>query len=100
MAGTSPAMTMELAAVIARSASDEAIHPSAMPSDGLLRCARNDVEVPVVTRRHLLDVPAVPAFARRNFFIIFVDGIFTTFIERPFTNTSHAIGKAPAIACV
>ena len=28
--------------VIARSESDEAIHPSVMPQDGLLRCARND----------------------------------------------------------
>jgi hypothetical protein len=28
--------------VIARSESDEAIHPSVMPRDGLLRFARND----------------------------------------------------------
>ena len=37
---------------------------------------------------------------RKNFFIIFVDGIFTTFIECPFTNTSHAIRENPAMSCV
>jgi hypothetical protein len=36
----------------------------------------------------------------RNFFIIFVDGIFTTFIARLFTNTSDAVGENPAISCV
>ncbi len=37
----------------------------------------------------------------RNFlFIIFVDGMFTTFIERPFTNTSHAPGEIRAMSCV
>ena len=34
------------------------------------------------------------------FFIIFVDGIFTTFIARLFTNTSDAIGENPAMSCV
>jgi len=34
------------------------------------------------------------------FFIIFVDGIFTTFIACLFTNTSHAIRENPAISCV
>ena len=37
---------------------------------------------------------------RKNFFIIFVDGIFTTFIEWLFTNTSHAIRENPAMSCV
>ena len=36
----------------------------------------------------------------KNFFIIFVDGIFTTFIARLFTNTSDAIGENPAMSCV
>jgi alkylhydroperoxidase family enzyme len=36
----------------------------------------------------------------RSSFIISVDAMFTTFIERPFTNISHAIGKRRAIACV
>jgi hypothetical protein len=36
----------------------------------------------------------------RNFFIIFVDGIFTTFIAGLFTNTSHAIRETSAISCV
>jgi len=35
-----------------------------------------------------------------NFFIIFVDGIFTTFIACLFTNTSDAIRENSAIACV
>jgi hypothetical protein len=34
------------------------------------------------------------------FFIIFVDGIFTTFIARLFTNTSHAIRENPVMSCV
>ena len=41
-----------------------------------------------------------PQHTRKNFFIIFVDGIFTTFIECPFTNTSHAIRENPAMSCV
>jgi hypothetical protein len=35
-----------------------------------------------------------------NFFIIFVDGIFTTFIARLFTNVSDAIRENPAMSCV
>ncbi len=37
---------------------------------------------------------------RKNFFIIFVDGMFTTFIACLFTNTSDAIRENPAISCV
>jgi hypothetical protein len=37
---------------------------------------------------------------RKNFFIIFVDGMFTTFIAWPFTNVSHAIPENHAISCV
>ena len=37
---------------------------------------------------------------RKNFFIIFVDGIFTTFIECLFTNTFDAIRENHAISCV
>jgi len=40
------------------------------------------------------------AYARKNFFIIFVDGIFTTFIARLFTNTSHALRKIRAMSCL
>jgi hypothetical protein len=51
--------------------------------------------------RHLLRAITVPVFARRtNFFIIFVDGIFTTFIAGLFTNTSHAIRENHAASCV
>ncbi len=32
--------------------------------------------------------------------ITFVDGIFTTFIERPFTNTSDPTSQNAVIACV
>jgi hypothetical protein len=35
-----------------------------------------------------------------KFFIIFVDGIFTTLFERPFTNTFDASARNAAIACV
>jgi hypothetical protein len=35
-----------------------------------------------------------------QFFIIFVDGMFTTFIACLFTNTSDAIRENGAIACV
>jgi hypothetical protein len=35
-----------------------------------------------------------------NFFIIFVDGIFTTFSEWPFTNVSDAVRENPTISCV
>jgi hypothetical protein len=37
---------------------------------------------------------------RKNFFIILVDGMFTTFGECPFTNTSHALRENPAMSCV
>ena len=36
----------------------------------------------------------------KNFFIIFVDGMFTTFIAHLFTNVFDAIGKLYAISCV
>jgi hypothetical protein len=34
------------------------------------------------------------------FFIIFVDGMFTTFIARLFTNISEALRRNPATSCV
>jgi hypothetical protein len=44
----------------------------------------------------------VASFARdaQNFFTIFVDGMFTTFIACLFTNTSDAIRENPAMSCV
>jgi hypothetical protein len=36
----------------------------------------------------------------QNFFIIFVDGMFTTFIACLFTNVSDAIRENPAMSCV
>jgi len=46
------------------------------------------------------DVASFRAQMRKNFFIIFVDGMFTTFIACLFTNASHAIRENPAISCV
>jgi len=37
---------------------------------------------------------------RNILFIIFVDGMFTTFIARPFTKTFHALKRMRAISCV
>jgi hypothetical protein len=37
---------------------------------------------------------------RKNFLITFVDGIFTTFVEWPFTNAFDAIRENPAMSCV
>jgi hypothetical protein len=41
-----------------------------------------------------------PYSPRTNFFIIFVDGIFTTFIEWLFTNVFDAVRENLAISCV
>jgi hypothetical protein len=55
----------------------------------------------VIQQDALLRAITVPVFARRtNFFIIFVDGIFTTFIACLFTNTSDAIRENHAASCV
>jgi len=72
-----------------------------------LRVSRRQWRSSASARQRELE-PARPArckrvFTRtcaRNFFIIFVDGIFTTFIARLFTNTSNAISENPAISCV
>jgi len=40
------------------------------------------------------------AYAHKNFFIIFIDGIFTTFIEWPFTNVSDAIRENSVMSCL
>ncbi len=37
---------------------------------------------------------------RKIFFIIFVDAIFTTLLERPFTNVFDVMTQTPALACV
>ena len=37
---------------------------------------------------------------RKNLFIIFVDGMFTTFIAPPFTKTAHAMKRMCGISCV
>jgi hypothetical protein len=36
----------------------------------------------------------------QNFFTIFVDAIFTTLFERPFTNTFDVIAQTQAFACL
>ena len=40
------------------------------------------------------------SLARKNFFSIFVDGMFTTFIARLFTNASDALNEIRAMSCV
>jgi hypothetical protein len=40
------------------------------------------------------------ARTRKNFFSIFVDGMFTTFIGRLFTNASDALNEIRAMSCV
>jgi hypothetical protein len=72
------------------------------------RFARNDVDGSV--RKYLTTFTQLASLTprnhgsrirtARNFFIIFVDGIFTTFIAGLFTNTSHAIRETSAISCV
>jgi len=37
---------------------------------------------------------------RKTFVIIFVDGMFTSFLAPPFTKTSHAPAQMRAISCV
>jgi hypothetical protein len=37
---------------------------------------------------------------RKTFFINFVDAIFTTLFERPFTNAFDVMARTPAFACV
>ena len=63
-----------------------------MPRDGLLRFARNDGTHIETARSH--------TGTRNIFFSIFVDGMFTTFIVRLFTNTSHVLRQKHAISCV
>jgi hypothetical protein len=85
-----------------------------MQCDGLLRgaCHRARIRATrwlAMTRKAHRQFPSsfssakqqVPVFARRtNFFIIFVDGIFTTFIAGLFTNTSDAIRENHVASCV
>jgi hypothetical protein len=45
-------------------------------------------------------ISAVTSASLENFFIIFVDRIFTTFIERAFTNAFDAIRELPVASCL
>jgi hypothetical protein len=40
------------------------------------------------------------AYFAKNLFIIFVDAIFTTLFERPFTNTFDVIAQTRTFACL
>ena len=52
-------------------------------------------------QRHSLAANAVPVSRlHKNFFIILVDEMFTTFSECPFTNTPDAFVEIRAISCV
>jgi hypothetical protein len=48
----------------------------------------------------LAKTPRDRARMRKDFFIIFVDGMFTTFSACLFTNTSDAIRENHATSCV
>jgi hypothetical protein len=76
--------------VCARERCDEAIQSFFLVRDGLpRRCApRND------------DERAGSNSHECNFFILFVDGMFTTFIERAFTNIFEANAQKSALHCV
>ena len=90
--------------VIARGASDEAIHLSVMPRYGLDCFAALAMTRRAWSRKAryvhpvAIAVPVVPW--PEIFFTILVDGIFTTFIARLFTNTSDAIRANSATSCV
>ena len=43
---------------------------------------------------------AAPLFAAKNFFIIFVDAIFTILFERLFTNVFDVIAQTTANPCL
>jgi hypothetical protein len=55
-----------------------------------------------MTWNHLYFKALSPVASREpaHFFIIFVDGMFTIFIVRPFTNSSHVLGQMRAMSCV
>jgi hypothetical protein len=44
--------------------------------------------------------PEFPYSPTRSSFILFVDGMFTTFIEPPFTNTFEANAQNRVVHCV
>jgi hypothetical protein len=68
---------------------------------GLLRCARDDGGGASVQKCTLeLEAHHEERRARKNFFTIFVDGMFTTFIARLFTNASDALNEIRAMSCV
>jgi hypothetical protein len=68
--------------------------------DGLLRCARNDGELQRDAQGGASLRPRSHTGTRKHFFMIFVDGMFTTFVARLFTKTSHAPRQICAISCV
>jgi hypothetical protein len=45
-------------------------------------------------------IPSSRIHSTRSSFILFVDGMFTTFIEPPFTNTFEANAQNRAVHCV
>jgi hypothetical protein len=46
------------------------------------------------------DCPVLARVPRENFFIIFVDRIFTALLQRPFTNAFDAIARIDNAACL
>jgi hypothetical protein len=89
-------------------ATKQSIYPLCRAMDcfaavALLRCGRNcrlDASAQYSELELARDVASFANACAKNFFIIFIDGIFTTFIEWPFTNVSHAIRKNRTMSCV
>jgi hypothetical protein len=57
------------------------------------------LRTPVVTRNPRNDAGNKSA-RRKNFFIIFIDAMFTTLFERPFTKVLEVIAQIAANTCV
>jgi hypothetical protein len=75
------------------------MHPRTL-RDGLLRFARNDGGGALARQGALELARQSCATSCEKFFTRFVDGMFTTFIAHPFTNTSDALDEIRAITCV
>jgi hypothetical protein len=114
MAGTSPAMTTELSSLRANGSREcapddrlrEAIHSAANEewiASSLTLLAMTG-EIRTRLRGHERCEPrSVPGHKLRppeNFFIIFVDAIFTTLFERLFTKLFDVTGANPSGCCV
>ena len=86
--------------VVIASAAKQSIYPLCRALDCFAPLAMTRRVPGVKCQADLRSVLGSRTHAARNFFIIFVDGMFTTFIARLFTNAFDASRKNSAIACV